>query len=398
MAPLNEMVLEDLNNKWEGSSAKILLQRIVENDLDKNKEDGKKKRANIVYKMRDEFVEFPQKFFTKKLQTLREPTKKQEEIDFEEVVDLEELEQEWEESRAKVVLERLVEEGQDKKEDGNNMRAKEIYSMMREFKDFPQKFFTEKLQKLRKGKAPQSEQDIELRNRWENSRAKVVLERLVQHGFDCTDNGGSIRTDKVYKMREEFKQFPQAFFTRQLKILRKGKPKPPAWKNSRARVILQDLLVVGMDCDDEGNDLPVLTIYEMDGEFKRFPLKRFAANLEDLREIVHEAMDKSLRDSLAVDDFLEKHPPSTMDAWRCNYKRYPKWQGSDAQKLLRHDLKILLRHKILFKGKAGVLPKDLWAFRDKYQDFPLVIFRNHIYKEIIHDKQVAWNNHIKNRK
>ena len=156
--------------------------------------------------------------------------------------------------------------------------------------------------------------------------------------------------------------------------MRIGKPKPPAWKNSRARVILQELIVVGIDRDDEGNELPVLTIYEMDGEFKRFPLRRFAANLVDLQEIVHEAMDKSLRDSLAANDFLEKNPPSTMDAWRYNYERYPKWQGSDAQKLLRHDLKILLRHNMLFKGKAGVLPKDLWAFRDEYQDFPLVIF------------------------
>jgi predicted transcriptional regulator len=393
MAPLNEKVSEDLNNKWDNSSAKVLLQRIVENDLDKNK-DGQKKRANIVYKMRDEFVEFPQTFFTKKLQALRKPSKKQEEIDFEEIVGFEELEQEWEESQAKVVLERLVEEGQDKKEDGNKMRAKEVYAAMREFKDFPQKFFTQKLQKLRKGKVPhQSEQDIELQNRWENSRAKVVLERLVQHGFDCTDNGGSIRTDEVYKMREEFKEFPQVFFTQQLKTLRKGTPKPPAWKKSRARVILEQLIVVGMDRDDEGNELPLLTIYEMDGEFKRFPLKRFKANLESLQEIVHEAMDKSLRDTLAVNDFLEKHPPSTMDAWRVNYERYPKWQGSDAQKVLRQDLKILLRHDLLFKGKAAVLPKHLWAFRDVYQDFPLSIFRDHIYKEIIHDKQVNWNNH-----
>ena len=201
-----------------------------------------------------------------------------------------------------------------------------------------------------------------------------MLERLVQHGFDCNDNGGNIRTDEVYKMREEFKQFPQAFFTQQIKILRKGKPKPPAWKNSRARVILQELIVVGIDRDDEGNELPVLTIYEMDGEFKRFPLRRFAANLVDLREIVHEAMDKSLHDSLAVNDFLEKNPPSTMDAWRYNYERYPKWQGSDAQKLMRQDLKILLRHNMLFKGKAGVLLKDLWAFRVEYQAFPLAIF------------------------
>jgi hypothetical protein len=319
---------------------------------------------------------------------------------FEDIVDIEELEKEWEESQAKVVLERLVKGGGDKKKDGCNIRANLVYKMegcFEHLKHFPQQFVTKKLANLRKGNKLLSPAEKELQSKWDNSRAKVVLGRLIEHGFDCNDDGKNKRADEVYKLREEFLPFPQRFFTQQLQIARKGKPKPPAWQKSRARSILKNIIVVGLDREDDGTELPLLTIYRMDKEFKRFPLKRFAINLEDLRDIVHEALDKALRDGLGVEDYLERNPPSRMDAPRVNYKRYPKWQESSAQKLLRDDLKILLREGWLFKGKDGFLPRDLYQHpqRPEYREFPLVVFRNHIYKEIVHDKQVNWNLHKK---
>ena len=153
-----------------------------------------------------------------------------------------------------------------------------------------------------------------------------------------------------------------------------------------------------MDRDDKGVNFSLLTIYEMEEEFRKFPLKRFSINLEALRQSVSEVTDKCLRDSLAVDDFLSRNPPSMMDASRFNYKQYPKWQGSAARRLLRDDLKELLDQNLLFKGKTGMLPKQLWQSRSAYLAFPLVVFRNHIYKEIIHDKQVNWNQHKRKKK
>jgi hypothetical protein len=64
---------------------------------------------------------------------------------------------------------------------------------------------------------------------------------------------------------------------------------------------------------------------------------------------------------------------------------------------LRLDLKVLLRHNRLFKGKDGVLPIQLWKYRSEYLEYPLKIFRDHIYKEIIHDKQVNWNKQRKRK-
>ena len=110
----------------------------------------------------------------------------------------------------------------------------------------------------------------------------VVLQRIVEHGLDCKDDGSNKPSDEVFKMSEEFKLFPRPFFTRQLKQSRKGKPKVPGWKNSLAQSILEELILVGMDRDDKGVNLSLLTIYEMEEEFKKFPLERFSINLEAL--------------------------------------------------------------------------------------------------------------------
>ena len=169
---------------------------------------------------------------------------------FEDIVDIEELEKEWGESQAKVVLERLVKEGGDKKKDDCSLRANLVYKMegcFEHLKHFPQLFVTKKLQKLRKGNKMLSQGEKELQSKWDDSRAKVVLGRLVEHGFDCKDDGKNKRADEVYKLRQDFLPFPQPFFTQQLHIARKGKPKPPGWKNSRARSILKNIIVVGLD-------------------------------------------------------------------------------------------------------------------------------------------------------
>ena len=203
-----------MENDWENSQAKVFLQHLVQHKLDKYY-DGTDQRANVVYTMREAFSDFPQKFFTKQLQKIRKkskakpPSSKEKEPGFEEIVSLEELEEEWTNSHAKAALERIVEAGKDKKEDGNNQRVDVLYKRSVEFKHFPSKFFTKKLQKLRKeGKAKPSSQDPELKIKWGNSRAMVVLQRIVEHGLDCKDDGSNKPSDEVFKMSEEFKLFP----------------------------------------------------------------------------------------------------------------------------------------------------------------------------------------------
>ena len=47
-----------------------------------------------------------------------------------------------------------------------------------------------------------------LLERWKSSRAKIVMERIVQHGFDCDDKGKLCSAREVYQLDKEFSSFP----------------------------------------------------------------------------------------------------------------------------------------------------------------------------------------------
>ena len=58
---------------------------------------------------------------------------------------------------------------------------------------------------------------------------------------------------------------------------------------------------------------------------------------------------------------------------RKNNKPYPRWQGSEAEGLLKLDID---------NGLNQIMrPKALRASRPQYLQFPLDVFRNHIYQE-----------------
>ena len=110
-------------------------------------------------------------------------------------------------------------------------------------------------------------------------------------------------------------------------------------------------------------------VYDMhDGAYHVFPFKNFRVNLKNLRA----AMIRSFRDAQEDEDCLvntlkEKNPLTGDQA------QYPKWSNSIAQTLLGQDI------------EAGIFdqmaPATLWTTRPEYMEFPLTVFRNHIYKE-----------------
>ena len=53
---------------------------------------------------------------------------------------------------------------------------------------------------------------------------------------------------------------------------------------------------------------------------------------------------------------------------------YPEWDGSEADKQLKADIDEGL-HEVLE-------PAELWNLREAYDDYPLPVFRDHIYQEI----------------
>lgn len=97
--------------------------------------------------------------------------------------------------------------------------------------------------------------------------------------------------------------------------------------------------------------------------------KNFGTNLRNLTKAIRENQAKAGSDSAAIARDRRIFPPSANTS-----QGYPRWNGSDAQRLLREDV------------DAGLTsshdPKVLHQIRSAYQALLLAVFRdNHIFQE-----------------
>lgn len=96
--------------------------------------------------------------------------------------------------------------------------------------------------------------------------------------------------------------------------------------------------------------------------------KNFGTNLRNLQKMIRENQAKADSDAAALAHDRRIFPPLANTS-----KGYPRWDGSDAQQLLREDV------------DAGLTrshdPKVLHQMRPAFQAFPLGVFRDHIHQE-----------------
>lgn len=112
------------------------------------------------------------------------------------------------------------------------------------------------------------------------------------------------------------------------------------------------------------------------GEFNTY----FKRRRNDLRKQVKKGRSRSEEDLIAYQWFIKNNPKSTMAA----NGDYPEWEGHRAQELLKRDM-AAGKHKTMS-------PKDLRLEEPEYQEFPLDVFRSHIYQEFRTEK---WMNYLK---
>ena len=78
-------------------------------------------------------------------------------------------------------------------------------------------------------------------------------------------------------------------------------------------------------------------------------------------------------DQKCFDNYRQHHPEK-----ETNHRGEPRWEGSLAQAQLKKDVEE--------KYQVGKKPKELWEDngenRESYRDYPLQVFRDHIYQEI----------------
>ena len=156
------------------------------------------------------------------------------------------------------------------------------------------------------------------------------------------------------------------------------------WQYSDAKAALKAAIMEGevpleASADEDENDLRVY--------FEGIPhvlnyggFDKFRKRLNDLRDQIRNDRTRAEEDEEAFFIFCKNHPKATVAA----KGTYPEWEGSEAQKLLLIDL-----DNGLHKEKTK---EALWKSKAVYQQFPLKVFREHIYQVFRTNKYL---NHIK---
>jgi hypothetical protein len=141
-----------------------------------------------------------------------------------------------------------------------------------------------------------------------------------------------------------------------------------SWKNSIAKKLLEEDLRSGKIPLD-GNAMKPKEVYEERPEFAEFcEYKHFPRRLRELHQQISRKNDRALTaaDAVAHDRkiYSEEDSKQTGKA---------RWEGSEAERLLRLDMDA---------GKHEVMaPHLLYEERLEYREFPLDVFRGHIYQE-----------------
>lgn len=115
----------------------------------------------------------------------------------------------------------------------------------------------------------------------------------------------------------------------------------------------------------------ISSIYTMRPEFggadaNQFRL--FTARLRNARRNVEDGLHRAATEAAALKHDRLIHPIQEND-----YRNVPRWQGSQAEKLLKADIA---------SGKhEHMKPSALYQTQEEYQKYPLDVFRGHIYQE-----------------
>ena len=150
------------------------------------------------------------------------------------------------------------------------------------------------------------------------------------------------------------------------KTKRKGVDEPEPWGDSAAKAHLRAAIVAGK--------IPATwepkRVYELHWLYQLYDYSLFRTNLKNLRNLIAADYVRSQQDLEAYmhDDLLMK----SLGKKNVN-PEYPNWHQHEARHLLRKDIE---------DGKhKSMKPKELWVTQVEYLDFPLDVFRNHLYTE-----------------
>lgn len=127
-------------------------------------------------------------------------------------------------------------------------------------------------------------------------------------------------------------------------------------------------------------------VYNMREEFKLVPYNNFYQNFRTLRETRKKEHSRVIMSTAAMLHDRKLYPVQRTHPGF----PYPRWDQHAAMSLLKEDID---------NGKNLLLkPKQLWESRPEYKEFPLNVFRKHIYQEVTARKERSyWLNRKKKK-
>lgn len=145
----------------------------------------------------------------------------------------------------------------------------------------------------------------------------------------------------------------------------KGRPKVEKWKNSKAKAFLIRLIM------DETSDIHRKSpeeVWNSSEWFQQYPKHRFIDNMKNLKNAL-EARERVVQEDIR----LIQAELAALKLSDTTMRGYPHWHTHAANKLLADDLK--------FGRNGDMKPHSFRTTRDEYEEFPLGVFRRHIYQE-----------------
>ena len=141
------------------------------------------------------------------------------------------------------------------------------------------------------------------------------------------------------------------------------------WNKSKAKRLLEQDLAMGAIslC---GREMGTYEVYISRPEYAAYSLDLFTRRLASLRKTAKGQNARRAADAIAYANDRQLRPQETH-----NPNGVPRWEGSDAERLLKEDITANLH--------LQMKPKDLYKTRPEYCDvFTLDQFRGHIAQEV----------------
>jgi hypothetical protein len=112
-------------------------------------------------------------------------------------------------------------------------------------------------------------------------------------------------------------------------------------------------------------------VWDLRDEYRAVKYENFRTNLNKLRNKLESQQISAASDDAALQRYMGSNPVNMNPTGGMNY---PRWDLSDAQRLLKEDIAVGL-HKIM-------TPQELRKTKSEYERFPKDVFRKHIHQEV----------------